>query len=286
MKNRFWLLLLIIADLLTSPLMADEPKSAQEKREPRLKSPIRAWFQPQYLDTKPELYANITIVTSLDDAALAEKVTKRGVLALKWCYGPNSEWSDGKSEYYSQQCVPFIKGNDFRFAGVGIDEWNPSDKRYAKEKDLAASGYRAARKEWPDSIMVGWVTQPDSTFTELVRDGTLDLAIIEGYSFIPDVGGLTIEGICERCEVMKKAGLLDRTIVCFGYVSAAKDKHGRRMTFEELEKQVRHVKNKYPEMPGVAFYGFKDDSSETLELIQRADALSGKLYSSDTFPRK
>jgi hypothetical protein len=286
MKRCVLNILIGLTCLLLSPLMADEPKTAQEKREPRLKSPIRAWFQPQYLDTKPELYANITIVTSLDDAALAEKVTKRGVLALKWCYGPNSEWSDGKSEYYSQQCAPFIKGSDFRFAGVGIDEWNPSDKRFAKEKDLAASGYRAARKKWPDSIMVGWVTKPDSTFTELLRDGTLDLAIIEGYSFIPDVGGLTIEGICERCDVMKKAGLLDRTIVCFGYVSAAKDKHGRRMTFEELEKQVRHVKKKYPEMPGVAFYGFKDDSPETLELIQRSDALSGELYASDKSPRK
>ena len=151
---------------------------------------------------------------------------------------------------------------------------------------MAASGYRTARKKWPDSIMVGWVTQPDSTFIELLRDGTLDLAIIEGYSFIPDVGGLTIEGICERCEVMKKADLLDRTIVCFGYVSAAKDKQGRRMTFDALEKQVRHVKKKYPEMPGVAFYGFKDDSSETLELIQAVDALSGELYASDKTARK
>lgn len=286
MKNSFWLFLFTIAYPLTSALMANDLKSAQQKREPRLRSPIRAWFQPHYLEIRPELYANITIVTSLDDVVLAEKVTKRGVMALKWCYGPNSEWSDGKSAYYSQQCAPFINGSDFRFAGVGIDEWNPGDKRYAKEKDLAASGYRTARKKWPDSIMVGWVTQPDSTFIELLRDGTLDLAIIEGYSFIPDVGGLTIEGICERCEVMKKADLLDRTIVCFGYVSAAKDKQGRRMTFDALEKQVRHVKKKYPEMPGVAFYGFKDDSSETLELIQAVDALSGELYASDKSARK
>lgn len=281
MKNIVWLPLLIIACLLPSPQMADEPKAAQEKREPRIKAPIRAWFQPHYLDSKPELYANMTVVTSLIDAALAEKVTERGVVALKWCFGPNSEWSDGKSEFYCQQCEPFVKGSTFRFAGVGIDEWNPGDERFAQEKDLAASGYRSARKKWPNNIMMGWVTQPDTTFIELVRDGTLDLAIIEGYSFIPDVGGLTIEGICERCEVMKKAGLLDRTIVCFGFVLAAKDKLGRRMTFEELEKQVRHVKNKYPEMPGVAFYGFKDDSSETLELIRKADKLSGELYAVD-----
>lgn len=102
-------------------------------------------------------------------------------------------------------------------------------------------------------------------------------AIIEGYAFIPDVGGLTIEAVCERCEVMRNAGLLDRTIVCFGYISAAKDKQGRRMTFEELERQVRHIRTKYPEMPGVAFYGFKDDSPETLELIRKADALAAEL---------
>jgi hypothetical protein len=130
--------------------------------------------------------------------------------------------------------------------------------------------------------MVAYVTMPDRTFTDLLKDNTLDLAIIEGYSFIPDVGGLTMEGISRRCDVMKTAGLLDRTIVCLGYLSAAPDKQGRRMTFESLEQQVREIKRKYPEMPGITFYGFKDDSPETLELIRKADMLAAELFPKKT----
>ncbi len=250
------------------------------RRVSRLKQPIREWFQPQHFDAGDELYSQITLVTSLDDARLAEKITRRGVQALKWCYGTNSEWSEGLADYDRRQCAPFLDGQPFRFAGVGIDEWNPGDPRYPTEKDLAAHGFRAARAEWPDSIMIGWVTQPDATFIELLRDGTLDLAIIEGYTFIPDVGGLTLAGICEHCDIFKKANLLDRTIVCFGYLSATPDQRGRRMTIEELERPVRHIQRQYPEMPGVAFYGFKDDTPETRDLIRRADALSGRLYPS------
>jgi len=280
MTRRCSLLLLWIACGLVITLPASEPGPRQTRRVERLQRPIRAWFQPQHLDTGGDLDSQITLVTSLDDARLAEKVTRRGIQALKWCYGPNSEWSEGRSDYYRDQCAPFIAGSTFRFAGVGIDEWNPGDRRYPAEKDLAAKGFRAARAKWPDSIMVGWVTHPDETFIGLLRDGTLDLAIIEGYSFIPDVGGLTLEGICERCDVLKQAELLERTIVCFGYISAKPDQQGRNMTIEELERQVRYIRQRYPEMPGVAFYGFKDDTPETRELIRRADALAGQLYPS------
>jgi hypothetical protein len=34
----------------------------------------------------------------------------------------------------------------------------------------------------------------------------------------------------------------------------------------------------YPEVPGIAFYGFKDDSQATLELIRKVDALGAALY--------
>jgi hypothetical protein len=258
--------------------LAQDSKPGAVDLPRRIKVPVRAWFQPAYVDTRPDLYPNMTMVTSLTEPALAVELAKRGVTALRWCYGPNSPWSEGKASYYMQQAAPYIKAGEFRFAGVGIDEWDTGNGHYPKEKELAAAGFRTARRQWPDSIMVAYVTKPDETFTELLKDHTLDLAIIEGYSFIPDVGGLTMEGIRQRCDVMKTAGLLDRTIVCLGYVSAAPDKQGRRMTIANLEQQMREIKKRYPEMPGVVLYGFKDDTPETLELIRRADALSAELY--------
>jgi SAM-dependent methyltransferase len=137
--------------------------------------PVRAWFQPKFIDTRPEMYVGMNLITSLVEADVAERWTGKGVVTLKWAFGPQSEYSQGKSEYYRDQCEPFIDGKPFRFAGVGIDEWNPGSKSFAEESRLAAEGYRAARATWPDNLVVAWVTQPDETFLALLADGTFDL---------------------------------------------------------------------------------------------------------------
>jgi len=54
------------------------------------------------------------------------------------------------------------------------------------------------------------------------------------------------------------------------------------MTIANLEQQMREIKKTYPEMPGIALYGFKDDTPETLELIRQADALAAELYPTST----
>ena len=230
---------------------------------PRYPVPVRAWFQPKFLDTRPEVYVGMNLITSLVDADVAKRWSGKGVVTLKWAFGPQSEYSQGKPEYYRDQCEPFIDGKPFRFAGVGIDEWNPGSERFAEESKVAAEGYRAARATWPDNLVVAWVTRPDETFLALLAAGTFDLAIIEGYSFIPDVGGLTLDGIRERASAVEKAGLLDGCIVCFGYVAAGSDKAGRRMTADDLAALVGAMKEEYPQMPGVAFYGFDDGDPGT-----------------------
>ncbi len=257
---------------------------AAPPESPRHPVPVRAWFQPQELDTRPELYSGMNLITSLVDGRVAERLSDRGVVTLKWAFGPQSEYSQGKSEYYRDQCAPFLAGHAFRFAGVGIDEWNPGGERFADESRLAAEGYRAARARWPDNLVVAWVTRPDETFLGLLADGTFDLAIIEGYSFIPDVGGLTLEGIRERVAAVERAGLLDRCIVCFGYVAAGADKEGRRMTCADLERLVRAVHAEYAQMPGVAFYGHDDGDPATPALIAAAERLGLECYPSREAP--
>ena len=252
---------------------------------PRHPVPVRAWFQPKFLDTRPEVYVGMNLITSLVEADVAERWSGKGVVTLKWAFGPQSEYSQGKPEYYRDQCGPFIDGKPFRFAGVGIDEWNPGSERFAEESKLAAEGYRAARATWPDNLVVAWVTQPDETFLALLADGTFDLAIIEGYTFIPDVGGLTLDGIRDRVNAVEKAGLLDRCIVCFGYVAAGADKAGRRMTAADLAALVRGVKKEYPQMPGVAFYGFDDGDPGTPDLIAAAERLGLEMYPSASKPK-
>ena len=259
--------------------------TAAPPASPRHPVPVRAWFQPKFLDTRPEVYVGMNLITSLVEADVAERWSGKGVVTLKWAFGPQSEYSQGKPEYYRDQCEPFIDGKPFRFAGVGIDEWNPGNERFAEESKLAAEGYRAARATWPDNLVVAWVTQPDDTFLALLADGTFDLAIIEGYTFIPDVGGLTLDGIRDRVNVVEKAGLIDRCIVCFGYVAAGADKAGRRMTADDLAALVRGVKKEYPQMPGVAFYGFDDGDPGTPDLIAAAERLGLEVYPSASKPK-
>ena len=254
--------------------------TAAPPASPRHPVPVRAWFQPKFLDTRPEVYVGMNLITSLVDADVAKRWSGKGVVTLKWAFGPQSEYSQGKPEYYRDQCEPVIDGKPFRFAGVGIDEWNPGSERFAEESKVAAEGYRAARATWPDNLVVAWVTQPDETLLALLADGTFDLAIIEGYSFIPDVGGLTLDGIRERASAVEKAGLLDRCIVCFGYVAAGSDKAGRRMTADDLAALVGAMKAEYPQMPGVAFYGFDDGDPGTPDLIAAAERLGLEMYPS------
>ena len=254
--------------------------NAAPPASPRYPVPVRAWFQPKFLDTRPEVYVGMNLITSLVEADVAERWTGKGVVTLKWAFGPQSEYSQGKPEYYRDQCEPVIDGKPFRFAGVGIDEWNPGSERFSEESKVAAEGYRAARATWPDNLVVAWVTRPDETFLALLADGTFDLAIIEGYSFIPDVGGLTLDGIRERASAVEKAGLLDRCIVCFGYVAAGSDKAGRRMTADDLAALVGAMKAEYPQMPGVAFYGFDDGDPGTPDLIAAAERLGLEMYPS------
>ena len=267
-----------VGAVLGGTLAAAPPES------PRFPVPVRAWFQPQLLDTRPELYRGMNLITSLVDADVAEHWSESGVVTLKWAFGPQSEYSQGKSDYYRDQCAPFIGEEPFRFAGVGIDEWNPGGARFAEESRLAAEGYRAARDKWPDNLVVAWVTQPDETFLGLLADGTFDLAIIEGYTFIPDVGGLTLDGIRARIAAVERAGLLDRAIVCFGYVAAGADQEGRRMTEDDLTRLVRAIHAEYPQMPGVAFYGHADGDPATPDLIAAAERLGLECHPSRAKP--
>jgi len=247
------------------------------------KAPFVAWFEPPLLESRPELYRQASVITSLVErhAPILPHLATQGTSGLRWAFGPTSaaaEHSKGSPEFYAAQFNPALAGASLPLPGVGIDEWNTGDAQYPQERDAAAAGYRQARERWPDIFVAAWVTQPDETFISLLADGTFNLAIIEGYTFIPDVGGLDLDGIVRRCEPLRHAGLLDRTIVCLGYLSATPDKSRRVMSFADLERLARALHARYPVMPGIGFYGTKDSSPATLELIERAHQLANEIY--------
>ncbi len=216
----------LLALSLVPCIGADAPSAL-----PRPSAPFVAWFEPPALDSQLELYRRASLITSLVErhAALLPKLAAQGTSGLRWAFGPTSaaaEYSGQTEEFYAKQFSPLLLKDGTMAAGIGIDEWNTGDPKFVPERDAAAAGYRTGRKRWPHTFAAAWVTQPDEVFISLLRDGTFDLAIIEGYTFIPDVGGLDLVGIQRRCEPFRHAGLLNRTIVCHGYVSATPDKNG------------------------------------------------------------
>ena len=48
---------------------------------------------------------------------------------LRWCYGPNSAWLEGKASDYMQQSAPYIRAGKFRSRGrhrvAGRRHWPP-----------------------------------------------------------------------------------------------------------------------------------------------------------------
>jgi hypothetical protein len=191
-----------------------------------------------------------------------------------WTYGPNSPYGKDAAYYESQYSGPPAAG----YAGCAPDEWNvkAGDQREA----WCAQGMRAAKKAYPEMTLAVWVTQLTPTFISLVKDGTIDLALIEGYTYVPENPQWAIpwdDLIRDRVELMKREGLLAKTIVCVGMVASKPDSKGHFMTPKELRYEMEYLKKHYPEMPGIAFYGHNDNDPATRKLIKLTDKLAGEL---------
>ncbi len=228
-----------------------------------VRKPYRMWYQPAFVESNPGYYRNANYVASssnLDGGVeYARFWNSLGVAVGHWAFGPSNPWPTGDPEFYKQQANPNI--GDWTSTGPGFDEWIGG---YESEKEACAAGWRLARAQWPDVFMSCYFTSPDDLFKSLVADGTIDLAVIEGYFEI------SLEGALSRCEVMKSAGLIEKTINLFGQIIPAQTSKSR------LNLWVSTVHDSYPEMPGIGMYGLASDSSpEARELIQYADWLTG-----------
>lgn len=255
------------ATVPTRPPAATRPSELLRMPAP----PYVIWYQCPYLDDLR--HANVD--ASVGSAIWAFENHARGICSLMWTYGPNSPYGQD-AEYYREQYTSAPREG---YAGCAVDEWNveAGDAREA----WCAEGMRAAKQAYPGMTLAVWVTHPTPTFLSLVRDGIIDLALLEGYTYVPDHPEWAIgwdDLIRHRVELMKREGLLDRTVVCVGMVAAGPDAHGNRMTAQELQRQLEYLKTHYPEMPGIAFYGWNDGAPETRELVRLADELAGRLW--------
>lgn len=242
--------------------------------------PYHVWFQPRLFHRDIDLYEHMTIDASgWLDPRLAEAA---GKTTLDWVYGLQHPWAKS-SDYWRNACskVERTKGKRFVSAGIAVDEWVPP-----KLKDnprWLAEGLRAGRKANPDIFISVWITDPTPPLFALVRDETVDLVMVEGYTHVAPNQPATLttswEGGLRRCDAMKEAGLIDKTIFCFGHITAGAQRNGQSLTTTWLRERAEELKERYPEMPGVAFFQQGDtDTPEFRDLIRFCDQLSGELW--------
>jgi len=247
------------------------PSPAQLLRMPP--KPYIVWYQCPF----PEDLKHCNVDASVGSAQLAIEHNRRGIASLTWSYGPNSP-------YYEETGVDYFTGQysgpaEAGYAGTAVDEWNTPQGDPAEA--LCAEGLRRTRRHHPGFFIAVWVTNPTPVFLDLLREGTIDLALIEGYSYVPDHPdwAISFDGLIgDRVERLRRERLLGRTVVCLGMVAAKPDSFGKHSTARELRRQAEYLRRHYPEMPGIAFYGYNDGDPATRSLVQYADSLAARLY--------
>ncbi len=220
------------------------------------------------------------------DPALGEKA---GITVLDWRYGlshPDAKGPDYWHDACGAKARSFPKSKSTIItAGMAIDEWVPPTT--PETLKWLCKGLRAGRRENPDVFIAVWLTDPTPELIELGHDGTVDLFIIEGYTHSdPAMGPGLVTGwqnALRRCDGLAKAGLEDKMIFSFGHIDSAArrlgDPKGERLGAAWIRERIVELKQKYPRMPGVAFFESEaPDSPELRELVRACDALSAEFW--------
>ncbi len=188
----------------------------------------------------PEQAQWVTMLTTVSGSHEIERWQRRGVVPLGWsggyCYRDKYD-EDGFAEYWTGG----LKGHP---VGIAVDEFG---NHYGKPTDLQMSnGLLRAHRAVPDKRVVIWqagVTPPEAA--EAYRIAA-DWIILECYmNYFDD----RFSHFDARINQLRKLGLIHKSVMGLCCTS---DKIGT--TAEGMVKQVRYVRRKAPEMPGLGFY--------------------------------
>lgn len=266
---------------LTIPLPAiGNDRESTPQRAIRPEPPYRVWFQPRLFHRDIDLYRHMTIDASgWLDPRLAEAF---GVTALNWVYGVNHP-SAGGSQYWrdaaSAGARSFPKETPKLIAaGIAIDEWVPP--AHPENTEWLTTGLRDARTRDPEVFIAVWSTDPTPPLFEIVRDGTVDLVIVEGYTHSVEAGLSTSwDGGLRRMNAFADAGLIDRTIFSFGHITDRVSHRGEYLRSSWLREKAGEIKERFPSSPGIAFFQSTDEDTPDLRaLVRDCDRLSSALW--------
>jgi hypothetical protein len=194
----------------------------------------------------------------------------RGVLPLRWvggfCYRQKTE--DELVAHWSKPAK-----SDFR--GIAVDEFGYDGGGEVDQK--MARALVRARKQAPKLFIAVWQTKRTSEVLWKAYAEAADLVMVECY-----VSGTT--GLDKKfgpvLAKVRQAGIQNKTILALGINDQAKAEDRKRQgrwanSEKELEAQVRWIRTKAPQMPGVAWFA----PVASPKLVRFADDLAGRLFS-------
>ena len=164
----------------------------------------------------------------------------RGRLALSSCTGPHQSGEVGV-EKFEKDWTEALKGPNRD--GIGMDEWGTPHPG-------AVEALKRIYQKREGRIIVPWLAGGASeAYSKAFRFA--DLVLTEVYLNVS--GHHTYRSrLNNNIDGARKWGLLDKWIIALGVVFTP----GELSTAEEIEREVRYLRLRGPEMPGVGFYGY------------------------------
>jgi hypothetical protein len=193
----------------------------------------------------------------------------RSITPLKWAGGRVFASEKPIHELVRKWCAPAKKG----FVGIGIDEFGMLGPIFSAKLGKALV---QAKATCPELYIAVWHSGPLTKNQAKYYVEGADLVMLEAYFS----GRSIFRWLVQRnISVARNAGIIGKTVVALGindeHPDAAKPGFWRwANTPEELEKQMRWIKQIASDMPGIAFYAPKASKTMLLE----ADRLAGQIF--------
>lgn len=195
---------------------------------------------------------------------------KKGVKPLRWMGYPHEKSEDELVAYWASAAKQ-------GYVGIAIDEIGHVD---AETDAKAANALIKLKRSYPDLFVAVW--HAGGLTSELLygyREG-VDLVLLETYG-VPFEMKRYKSWVEEQIATVRKAGIIRKTVFAVGINDAATPEEWQKVgqwvnTVSALRQLLTFIRQKAPEMPGIAFFAPRASGT----MVKAADKLAGEIFGS------
>ena len=212
----------------------------------------------------------------------------RGIVVQNWqpgVWGYNDGGIKTAEAFANAWVGPYRAG----WPGIAIDEFYTSRKETREVDTLLCNALLKARELEPEMFIAAYTTGASADYKIRAFREAADLVLLETYKRNASRG---FPEIRDRCDTAVQGGLEDKLLACLAL--------GRSLSWKlqpaaaqccittprELRRQLHFVRYRYPNMPGVAFFGNMEplypDLNETIRRFYIGPVLRVEVLDSGT----